>query len=44
VTSPFVAAGLGIIDDVILPEETRARLISALGFLARDRTGELTGR
>jgi acetyl-CoA/propionyl-CoA carboxylase carboxyl transferase subunit len=33
VTSPLVAAGLGIIDDVILPEETRARLVSALGLL-----------
>jgi acetyl-CoA/propionyl-CoA carboxylase carboxyl transferase subunit len=30
VTSPFTAAELGIIDDVILPEETRARLVGAL--------------
>ncbi len=30
VTSPFVAAAAGIIDDVILPEETRERLIASL--------------
>jgi len=30
VTSPFVAAEAGIIDEVILPEETRSRLIGAL--------------
>jgi len=30
VTSPYAAAGLGLIDDVINPEETRARLLSAL--------------
>ncbi|MGH2829716.1 MAG: carboxyl transferase domain-containing protein, partial [Actinomycetota bacterium] len=32
VTSPFVAAEAGIIDEVILPEETRERLINALRF------------
>lgn len=32
VTSPFVAAEAGIIDEVILPEETRERLVSALRF------------
>ncbi|HJR66838.1 MAG TPA: acyl-CoA carboxylase subunit beta [Gemmatimonadaceae bacterium] len=32
VTSPFVAAESGIIDEVILPEETRERLIGALRF------------
>jgi acetyl-CoA/propionyl-CoA carboxylase carboxyl transferase subunit len=30
VTSPFVAAELGMIDDVILPEETRSRIADAL--------------
>ncbi|MFL6089550.1 MAG: acyl-CoA carboxylase subunit beta [Aeromicrobium sp.] len=30
VASPYVAADAGIVDDVILPEETRARLIGAL--------------
>lgn len=36
VTSPFTAAGSGMIDDVILPEETRARLIAALRILVQD--------
>jgi acetyl-CoA/propionyl-CoA carboxylase carboxyl transferase subunit len=35
VTSPFTAAELGLIDDVILPEETRDRLVSALRMSAR---------
>lgn len=30
VAAPYVAADAGIVDDVILPEETRARLIGAL--------------
>ena len=30
VTSPFVAAEAGVIDEVILPEETRSRLVAAL--------------
>jgi acetyl-CoA carboxylase carboxyltransferase component len=33
VTPPFAAAEAGIVDDVIFPEESRGRLISALGFL-----------
>jgi acetyl-CoA/propionyl-CoA carboxylase carboxyl transferase subunit len=32
VTSPFVAAEAGIVDEVILPEETRKRLAGALRF------------
>jgi acetyl-CoA carboxylase carboxyltransferase component len=34
--SPYAAAASGHVDDVILPSETRARLIAALGFL-RDK-------
>lgn len=30
-THPFIAAESGIIDDVILPEETRSRLVEAMG-------------
>jgi propionyl-CoA carboxylase beta chain len=33
---PYVAAASGHVDDVILPSETRARLIAALDFL-RDK-------
>lgn len=44
VTSPFRAAELGIIDDVILPEETRSRLIDALGFGTAFEPGSLRGR
>ena len=33
VTNPFAAAELGIIDDVIRPEETRRRLARGLRFL-----------
>jgi len=33
---PFVAAARGYVDDVIAPDESRARLIAALGFL-RDK-------
>jgi acetyl-CoA carboxylase carboxyltransferase component len=41
VTSPFVAAEAGIIDDVILPEETRPRLAAALAlWLARENRRE----
>jgi acetyl-CoA carboxylase carboxyltransferase component len=35
ITSPFTAAELGLVDDVILPEETRDRLVSALRMSAR---------
>src|SRR6202008_5175851 len=31
--NPFVAASLGYIDDVIMPRETRKRIIRALGTL-----------
>jgi len=34
--SPYAAAASGHVDDVILPRETRARLVAALGFL-RDK-------
>jgi propionyl-CoA carboxylase beta chain len=34
--SPYAAAASGHVDDVLLPHETRARLIAALGFL-RDK-------
>jgi propionyl-CoA carboxylase beta chain len=34
--SPYAAAASGHVDDVILPSETRARLIAALGYL-RDK-------
>jgi acetyl-CoA carboxylase carboxyltransferase component len=34
--SPYAAAASGHVDDVILPSETRAKLIAALGFL-RDK-------
>lgn len=33
VTSPFHAAGLGIIDEIILPEETRSRLLASVHLL-----------
>ena len=36
VTRPEVAARLGLVDDIVRPEETRARLTSALRFLAGD--------
>lgn len=39
VTSPDVAAGLGLVDDIILPDETRERLINALAFL-REQSGQ----
>ncbi len=35
--NPWVAAGRGYVDDVILPRETRPRLIAALGMLATKR-------
>jgi acetyl-CoA carboxylase carboxyltransferase component len=35
--NPYVAAGRGYVDDVILPSETRGRLISALELLADKR-------
>ena len=35
--NPYVAAARGYIDDVILPSETRPRLISALEMLADKR-------
>ena len=34
--SPYAAAASGHVDDVILPSETRGKLIAALGFL-RDK-------
>jgi acetyl-CoA carboxylase carboxyltransferase component len=34
VASPYVAADAGIVDDVILPEETRAQLIGALRVMS----------
>jgi acetyl-CoA carboxylase carboxyltransferase component len=34
VTRPYLAASLGIVDDVIFPEETRDRLVDALDLLA----------
>ena len=37
VTSPFVAAELGLVDEVILPEETRERLARGLRILAASR-------
>jgi len=35
--NPYVAAARGYVDDVILPSETRPRLIAALGMLAGKR-------
>ncbi len=35
--NPYVAAGRGYVDDVILPSETRARLAAALAMLATKR-------
>jgi propionyl-CoA carboxylase beta chain len=37
VTSPFVAAQRGFIDDIIEPHETRPRLINALQMLRNKR-------
>jgi len=34
VARPYVAAEAGIIDDVILPEETRDRMMAALSMLS----------
>ncbi|MGZ4241860.1 MAG: acyl-CoA carboxylase subunit beta [Actinomycetota bacterium] len=39
VTSPAVAAGLGLIEDVIAPEETRARLIAGLRLMRNSSIG-----
>ena len=36
-SNPYVAAARGYVDDVIIPSETRARLISALEMLASKR-------
>src|SRR5690606_32716050 len=38
VTRPYLAAEAGIIDDVILPEETRGRLADALRLIDPDET------
>jgi acetyl-CoA carboxylase carboxyltransferase component len=38
--SPYAAAASGHVDDVILPRETRARLIGALDFL-RDKQAQV---
>ena len=35
--NPYKAAELGFIDDVILPEQTRPRIIDALDMLANKR-------
>jgi acetyl-CoA carboxylase carboxyltransferase component len=35
--NPYVAAGLGFVDDLIEPKETRPRLISALEMLRNKR-------
>jgi propionyl-CoA carboxylase beta chain len=35
--NPYVAAGLGYLDDVIEPQETRPRLIRALQMLSKKR-------
>jgi acetyl-CoA carboxylase carboxyltransferase component len=37
--SPYAAAASGHVDDVILPSETRAKLIAAMGFL-RDKQAQ----
>jgi acetyl-CoA carboxylase carboxyltransferase component len=39
--SPYAAAASGHIDDVILPSETRARLVTALSFLRDKRAAPL---
>lgn len=43
-TGPFVAAEAGIIDDVILPEETRERLIAVLRYAVQPRPVRRTCR
>jgi acetyl-CoA carboxylase carboxyltransferase component len=35
--NPYVAASRGFVDDVIVPSETRPRLINALGMLQNKR-------
>ncbi|MCC7143951.1 MAG: methylmalonyl-CoA carboxyltransferase, partial [Candidatus Eisenbacteria bacterium] len=35
--NPYVAASLGYLDDVIIPHETRPRLIAALAMLENKR-------
>ena len=35
--NPYVAAGLGYVDEVILPRETRKKLVRALGLLETKR-------
>ncbi len=35
--NPYIAAGRGMIDDVILPSETRPKVIHALEMLANKR-------
>ena len=35
--NPYIAAGRGYVDDVIMPSETRPRLIAALDLLADKR-------
>ena len=39
--SPYAAAASGHVDDVILPSETRAKLIAALGFLREKQVASL---
>jgi acetyl-CoA/propionyl-CoA carboxylase carboxyl transferase subunit len=43
VTRPFSAAEAGIVDDVVLPGETRSRLSQTLHALLGDRIGKPTG-
>ena len=38
VTRPYLAASLGIVDDVIFPEETRGRLVDALNLFSPGST------
>lgn len=39
VARPYLAAEAGIVDDVILPEETRGRMVDALRMLAHESAG-----
>ena len=39
--SPYIAAASGHVDDVILPSETRAKLVAALDFLRDKQTTPL---
>ena len=39
VARPYLAAEAGIVDDVILPEETRGRMVDALRMLTHESAG-----